>query len=251
MGMDEESAMTTISDKYRISSEEETSNEDELAEMEEDLKALEEGFVQSINNCDILLAIQESGSYKNHADLRKAYNDFAETVFMEAMDNVNTKQGSEILGTSNPFIIIGRAIKNVYMFIIKIIKKIKNYINKRRIKSKRTWEWIKKHGIKGLFANGFSLYFWNDQVGAVGVHGCCGAMGTILTGVFSSEISFVTQVIGVVSTIAYVVVLGLIVFTVINKTIGLRVSEQEEKDGLDLHEHGAPAYANFHLHQDR
>lgn len=169
MGMDEESAMTTISDKYRISSEEETSNEDELAEMEEDLKALEEGFVQSINNCDILLAIQESGSYKNHADLRKAYNDFAETVFMEAMDNVNTKQGSEILGTSNPFIIIGRAIKNVYMFIIKIIKKIKNYINKRRIKSKRTWEWIKKHGIKGLFANGFSLYFWNDQVGAVEV----------------------------------------------------------------------------------
>ena len=91
----------------------------------------------------------------------------------------------------------------------------------------------------------------DDPVGAVGVHGCCGAMGTILTGVFSSEISFVTQVIGVVSTIAYVVVLGLIVFTVINKTIGLRVSEQEEKDGLDLHEHGAPAYANFHLHQDR
>ena len=91
----------------------------------------------------------------------------------------------------------------------------------------------------------------DDPVGAVGVHGCCGAMGTILTGVFSSEVSFVTQVIGVVSTIAYVVVLGLIVFTVINKTIGLRVSEQEEKDGLDLHEHGAPAYANFHLHQDR
>lgn len=91
----------------------------------------------------------------------------------------------------------------------------------------------------------------DDPVGAVGVHGFCGAMGTILTGVFSSEVSLTTQIIGVVSVIVYVVVSGIIVFTVIDKTVGLRVSEQEEKDGLDLHEHGAPAYANFHLHQDR
>lgn len=91
----------------------------------------------------------------------------------------------------------------------------------------------------------------DDPVGAVGVHGCCGLIGTLLTGVFGEGCSFLTQLIGVASVLAYVAVSGLIVFFLINKTIGLRVSAEEEQDGLDLHEHGAPAYANFNLHRDK
>lgn len=91
----------------------------------------------------------------------------------------------------------------------------------------------------------------DDPVGAVGVHGCCGLIGTLLTGVFGEGCSFLIQLIGVASVLAYVAVCGIIVFFVINKTIGLRVSAEEEHDGLDLHEHGAPAYANFNLHRDK
>lgn len=91
----------------------------------------------------------------------------------------------------------------------------------------------------------------DDPVGAIGVHGFCGLLGTILTGVFSPECSVVTQLIGVAATLAYVLIAAIIIFTLINVTVGLRAAPEEEKEGLDLHEHGAPAYANFNLHRDR
>ncbi|MCH1984228.1 ammonium transporter [Ruminococcus sp. OA3] len=103
----------------------------------------------------------------------------------------------------------------------------------------------------------FSVEFFDkivkidDPVGAISVHGVCGAAGTILTGVFSKEVSLGTQVLGVASVAAYVAIAAFIVFKLIDATVGLRVSEEEEIDGLDVHEHGAPAYANFNLHRDR
>ncbi|MDY3249638.1 MAG: ammonium transporter [Candidatus Choladocola sp.] len=104
----------------------------------------------------------------------------------------------------------------------------------------------------------------DDPVGAVGVHGICGALGTVLTGLFAyydfgsgeklgllygGGFNFLgTQVLGVVSVIAWVAVTMTIIFTVLKKTIGLRASVTEEVDGLDIHEHGlASAYADFAL----
>ena len=99
----------------------------------------------------------------------------------------------------------------------------------------------------------FSVEFFDqkvkidDPVGAISVHGVCGAMGTVLTGVFGDGCSFTTQLLGVATTAAYVLVMSVLVFTAINKTIGLRVSREEEIDGLDVHEHGASAYADFNF----
>ncbi len=87
----------------------------------------------------------------------------------------------------------------------------------------------------------------DDPVGAISVHGVCGALGTILTGVFSDEYTVLTQVIGVAATMAYVLVAAFIVFKLIDVTIGLRASEEEEKEGLDIHEHGTSAYADFNF----
>ena len=102
----------------------------------------------------------------------------------------------------------------------------------------------------------------DDPVGAVAVHCGCGCVGTILTGVFvkssvlqewgMSRLQFLgIQLLGVLAVMAYVVICALILFTVLNKTMGLRVSVEEEVDGLDVHEHGMSAYANFRLHDDR
>lgn len=95
----------------------------------------------------------------------------------------------------------------------------------------------------------------DDPVGAVGVHGLCGAAGTLLTGLFATEdglfygggISFfVTQLIGVVAVIAWVAVTMTLAFTLIKKFVGLRVSREEEIAGLDIEEHGLEsAYADF------
>lgn len=87
----------------------------------------------------------------------------------------------------------------------------------------------------------------DDPVGAVGVHGCCGLVGTLLTGVFGEGCTFIAQLIGVASVLVYTAVLAFIIFTAIKLTIGLRVTDQEQLDGLDMHEHGMTAYSGFRI----
>lgn len=104
----------------------------------------------------------------------------------------------------------------------------------------------------------------DDPVGAVGVHGICGCLGTILTGLlayydfgngeklglfYGGGIHFLgLQILGVVVVIAWVAVTMTIIFNVLKHTIGLRASAVEEIEGLDIHEHGlASAYADFAL----
>ena len=95
----------------------------------------------------------------------------------------------------------------------------------------------------------------DDPVGAIGVHGMCGAAGTLLTGVFAVDgglvygggFSFLgIQLLGVVCVILWVSVTMIITFNVLKHTIGLRASEEEETKGLDVTEHNlASSYADF------
>jgi Amt family ammonium transporter len=95
----------------------------------------------------------------------------------------------------------------------------------------------------------------DDPVGAIGVHGICGALGTILVGFFALDGGLFygggakllgVQALGVLAVIVWVAVTMFIVFNVIKKTVGLRVSKEEEIDGLDIHEHGlTSSYADF------
>lgn len=100
----------------------------------------------------------------------------------------------------------------------------------------------------------------DDPVGAISVHGVCGALGTIMTGLFATEGGvfygggfqfFGVQCLGVVTVAAYVAVIITIVFLLIKHTIGLRVSREEEVAGLDVSEHGLlTAYAGFAVEPD-
>lgn len=95
----------------------------------------------------------------------------------------------------------------------------------------------------------------DDPVGAVGVHGFCGALGTILTGFFATEnglfygggVKFLgIQLLGVAIVIIWVAITATITFKVVDMTVGLRVSKREEIEGLDSSEHGlSNAYADF------
>lgn len=86
----------------------------------------------------------------------------------------------------------------------------------------------------------------DDPVGAISVHGVCGNWGTIAVGIFAvGEFSFFTQVIGTAAVSIFAFVSSLIIFGVIKAIFGLRVSEEEEKEGLDIGEHGQEAYPDF------
>ncbi|GAB6098724.1 ammonium transporter [Halanaerocella petrolearia] len=94
----------------------------------------------------------------------------------------------------------------------------------------------------------------DDPVGAVAVHGVCGAFGTILVGFFATDGGLfysggtsllVTQLKGVVAVAAWTFVTAYILFKVIDVVIGLRVSREEELEGLDITEHGSVSYPDF------
>ena len=116
--------------------------------------------------------------------------------------------------------------------------------------------------ISGLLVIGsvhmFDKFKIDDPVGAISVHGVCGVFGTIAVGLFSNESSegfiskglfygggtdqLVSQIIGVLGIGAFVLVASTILFAVIKRTMGLRVSPEEELAGLDMFEHGSLGY---------
>ncbi len=102
--------------------------------------------------------------------------------------------------------------------------------------------------IAGMLVVGSVLTFdklkIDDPVGAISVHLTCGIWGTLAVGLFSTnpEHSLVTQAIGVVCYGVFTVACAAAIFLTLKATVGLRVSPEEELEGLDLGEHGMHAY---------
>ncbi|MCX5768895.1 MAG: ammonia channel protein, partial [Candidatus Hydrogenedentes bacterium] len=95
---------------------------------------------------------------------------------------------------------------------------------------------------------------YDDSLDAFGVHGVGGVVGVLLAGIFASGAlggtipglnmgrQLIIQLLGAGITVAYCVVATWILLTVVEKLVGLRVSEETERTGLDLAQHGESAY---------
>lgn len=95
----------------------------------------------------------------------------------------------------------------------------------------------------------------DDSLDVFGLHGVCGILGAILTGVFAAPAlggmgaagfdilnQVKIQTVGVVVTIVWSGTVSVIIFAILKSTIGLRVKEDEEREGLDVSSHGEKAY---------
>ena len=85
----------------------------------------------------------------------------------------------------------------------------------------------------------------DDVVGAISVHLVAGIWGTLAVPLSNGDASFITQIIGIVSIGAYTFVFSAIVWTILKFTIGVRIDEEGEADGLDKAECGMEAYPEF------
>jgi Amt family ammonium transporter len=99
----------------------------------------------------------------------------------------------------------------------------------------------------------FSIIFFDkikidDPVGAISVHGVCGIWGILACALFDvtdSGFTIVGQLTGVLAVGAAAFLFSIIVFGILKATIGIRVSPEEEAEGLDIGEHGQEAYPDF------
>lgn len=110
-------------------------------------------------------------------------------------------------------------------------------------------------GIAGILVVASVLFldkYVDDPVGAISVHGVCGAFGTLAVGIFGEEVGLLRgggtdqisyQIIGVVAVFAFVVLVAGSLFGILKAANLLRVSREEELAGLDVAEHGGPGYS--------
>ncbi len=100
----------------------------------------------------------------------------------------------------------------------------------------------------------FSVLFFDkvkidDPVGAISVHGVCGAWGTLAAGIFNmggTTLKIIgVQIVGIGACFVWTFTAAFIMFKLIDMTVGLRVSPEEETEGLDFSEHGGNAYPDF------
>lgn len=92
----------------------------------------------------------------------------------------------------------------------------------------------------------------DDPVGAVTVHLICGIWGTLAVGIFGDKAGtdqFLYQLAGVGAAGVFCCLAAFIIILTLKKTVGIRVSKDEEIEGLDINEHGMDAYSDFRLNQ--
>ncbi len=116
------------------------------------------------------------------------------------------------------------------------------------------WSSLIVGGIAGVIVVYAVMFFdrirIDDPVGAISVHLVCGIWGTLAVGLFGEMAGmqqFLIQLLGVVAYGVVAFVSALLIFGILKVTMGIRVSPEEEMEGLDLAEHGMQAYPDFQV----
>ena len=159
MGMDEETAMTTAVDRLNIMN---GSDEDiDLEEMEDELSVTESMLYMNSDQFETMMMICESDKY----DINEFCDDietFTESYYIEGAVNVNDgKQVKEFKAKQDPIFFIAASFKNLFGLAIQMVKISKKSIRALTVKRRNIADFIQKNGIKGLFAKGISLYFYD------------------------------------------------------------------------------------------
>lgn len=163
MGMDEDTAMSTAFDKRSMAQEDDDS--DDLDDEQEDAEVLEfavSNFVASEELLETLHTVRTPSLQKSIDTFMEAY------LIQEGIDNVAAKAPSvatanNVARNNGPIRMIFNGLKAIIRFVKKLAQNVKITCKKLLTRQKRIHQFIKQNGISGIFANGVSLYFYNDK----------------------------------------------------------------------------------------
>lgn len=163
LGMDEETAMTTAVDKVGLMPQ--GIEPEDMLDAAQEVAEMREYCIAMIQNTNMVLE-QMLGDDKGVSEtVQEAYNSIndvaVENIFQEAVGNIKNDK------TFNPFEFLIKLIQKIYGALLAFIKKIKVYIKRFMAWHFKTWDWIKANGIKGLFADGLRLYFYDESIANV------------------------------------------------------------------------------------
>ena len=165
LGMDEETAMTTAVDKVGLMPQ--GVDADDVLEAAKEVSEMREYCIAMIQNTNMVLEQMMDGKLDKEISetIQEAYNSIndieVENIFQEAVGNIDNDK------TFNPFAFLVKLIQKIYGALLAFIKKIKVYVKRFIAWHYKTWDWIKANGIKGLFADGVRLYFYNEKIANV------------------------------------------------------------------------------------
>lgn len=159
LGMDEETAMTTAVDKVGLMP---SVSPEEVMEAAQEVADMKDYCITVIQSAAMMMEyVTDEGLDKNapYAVL-ESYNDLMDgevNYFQEAVSNIKSEE------TFNPIKFIIQTVMRIYKALLAFIQKIKLYLKKLGAWINKTKTWIKANGIKGLFADGLRLYFYDEQ----------------------------------------------------------------------------------------
>lgn len=162
MGMDEETAASTAIDKCTMM-DAGACDREKFGEIQEYVESIDE----LLHYNGLLLTITEQAISNPRTDVIGSYGVFLEACFyQEGITNVSRKAGNAPK-EFNPIALVGKGIKKFVELMFKMAKSFRDASNQSRevFKSKR--EWIKAHGISGIFARGISLYLYDDRTSTI------------------------------------------------------------------------------------
>ena len=163
LGMDEETAMATAIDKSSLN--EDDGDDSDVEELVEDISITESAISCHMQYANMLMEMMNESSDLSTNECCRCY---AESYLMEFIDTVNTPTNNNLL-TANPVKLLLRTFAFILKLIHSLFNKLKTFISNMQKKSNRTNDWIKKHGIFGLFEHGVYLYLYDDKNTSINV----------------------------------------------------------------------------------
>lgn len=197
-GMDEGSAMTTAVDKFNLHSASKEANDAAIENAVEDVQEAYQEMERAFIHAETLRLVMEQAKYTNDYRLSNQILMLEEPSFYQ--EDISVTVNQQYNKQMSPFKILVTLIGGIFKLFGKIINGIKTFIEKGNHRFVKALEWLRRHKLRDLFADGVMLYMWDDRTNNMDVDpllyyaNCCWALIQEAVGLSKLRANYASQV---------------------------------------------------------